>query len=179
MRPGRYQSANMRCSEFLERHSDFRDGLITARPEVRRFERHLADCAACRRYDAMVRRGVQALHAAETIAPSPRFRERLEIRIARERRDAAPGPARTRFVAALLVVVALALAWLDVRHRPEIVQAPLLPPAAFPKPVANRGLPFVTFQDPRASVVNGNPYPYGTALVQPAVTQVPPAAGGR
>lgn len=171
----------MRCSEFLDRHTDFRDGLITARREVRRFERHLADCAACRRYDAAVRRGVQALHAAaEGIAPSPEFRRRLEVRIERERRAGAPAPARARFTAALLVVVALALLVLDVGRRPQLARAPLLPPAAFPKPVVNRGLPFVTFQDPRASVVTGNPYPYGTALVQPAaVTQVPPAAGGR
>jgi hypothetical protein len=31
---------------------------------------------------------------------------------------------------------------------------------AFPKPVVNAGLPFVSFQDPRASI--------GNALVQPA-----------
>jgi hypothetical protein len=27
--------------------------------------------------------------------------------------------------------------------------------------------------------VDGNPYPYGTALVQPAVTRVEPASAGR
>lgn len=171
----------MDCREFLERHSDFRDGLVSARRETRRFERHLADCSSCRRYDATVRRGVQALHAAaETgavIAPSPGFRERLDSRLAQERLQRTVAPVRTGFTAALLVLVALALLVLDVGRRPQLGQAPSLPPVAFPKPVANRGLPFVTFQDPRASVVDGNPNPYGTALVQPAVTQVPAASG--
>ena len=62
----------MRCDEFLERHSDYRDGLITASRELRRFARHLAHCMSCRRYDATVRAGVQALHASSsTIALSP------------------------------------------------------------------------------------------------------------
>ncbi|MGH7644074.1 MAG: hypothetical protein ACREMR_00675, partial [Gemmatimonadales bacterium] len=53
-------------------------------------------------------------------------------------------------------------------RRPRQPAAPTLPPVAFPKPVANAGVPFVTFQDPRASVVAGNPGPYGTAFVEPA-----------
>lgn len=170
----------MDCREFLERHTDFRDGLISARREARRFERHLAECPWCRRYDATVRRGVQALHAAATgIAPSPGFRERLDTRLARERLQSTTAPAQAGFTAALLVLVALALLVLEVGRRPQLARAPLLPPAAFPKPVLNAGLPFVTFQDPRASVVDGNPNPYGTALVQPAITQVPAAASGR
>jgi hypothetical protein len=44
---------------------------------------------------------------------------------------------------------------------------PSLPPVAFPKPLVNAGVPLVTFHDPRASVLSGNPYPYGTAFVQP------------
>jgi len=49
----------------------------------------------------------------------------------------------------------------------DVARAPSLPPVPFPKPVAQAGVPFVSFQDPRASVVFGNPNPYGTALVQP------------
>src|SRR2546427_7741553 len=60
----------MTCAEFLERYTDFRDGLITAPRELRRFERHLARCAGCRRYDTAVRRGVLALQAVERIEPS-------------------------------------------------------------------------------------------------------------
>jgi hypothetical protein len=76
----------------------------------------------------------------------------------------------------MLVLVALSLLVLELGRGPQLAQAPALPPAAFPKPVANAGLPIVTFQDPRASVVAGNPYPYGTAFVQ---APVEPASAGR
>src|SRR2546428_930465 len=76
----------MTCAESLERYTDFRDGLITAPRELRRFERHLARCAGCRRYDTAVRRGVLALQAVETIEPSRDFRRRLDARLERERR---------------------------------------------------------------------------------------------
>jgi anti-sigma factor RsiW len=169
----------MLCKEFLERHTEYRDGLIAAPRELRRFARHLAHCPACRRYDATVRRSVQALHAAPSLALSPDFRERLDARLAVERRRVGPVPARAGVSAAMLVLAALALLVLEVGRRPSVARAPLLPPAAFPKPVANPGLPYVSFQDPRASVVNGNPYPYGTALVQPAAIHVEPASAGR
>src|SRR5881628_2395311 len=83
----------MTCAEFLDRYTDFRDGLITAPRELRRFGRHLVQCASCRRYDTAVRRGVLALQAgAESIEPSPEFRPRLDARLAHERRgDPRPG----------------------------------------------------------------------------------------
>src|SRR5438094_10075191 len=157
----------MTCAEFLERYTDFRDGLITAPRELRRFTRHLAQCPACRRYDAALRRGVLALQAAQTIEPSPAFRRRLDERLARERRRSQV-PARAGIAAALFVAAALAMVALEGVRRPEVARAPVLPPAPFPKPVAHAGVPFVSFQDPRASVVTGNPSPYGTALVEPA-----------
>jgi hypothetical protein len=70
--------------------------------------------------------------------------------------------------ATILVIAAVALFVVELAHRPRIARAPLLPPVAFPNPVANAGLPFVSFQDPRARVVSGNPYPYSTTLFQPA-----------
>ena len=79
-----------------------------------------------------------------------------------------PPPARAGVSAALLVLAAVALFALEVGRRPQVQRAQLLPPVAFPKPVVSAGLPFVSFQDPRASVINGNQNPYGTALVQPA-----------
>ena len=169
----------MICQEFLNRYTEFRDGLVAAPRELRRFQRHLVQCTACRRYDAALRRGVAALRDVETIEPSSDFRRRLDARLARERAAATAVPARAGLVAAMLVLVALSLLVVEAGRRPQMAQAPALPPAAFPKPVANPGLPFVSFQDPRASVVDGNPYPYGTALVQPAVTQIEPASAGR
>ena len=168
----------MICREFLDRYTEFRDGLVAAPRELRRFQRHLVQCTACRRYDAALRRGVTALQDVETIEPSADFRRRLDARLTRERASAAAVPARAGLVSAMLVLVALSLLVVEAGRRPQLAQV-ALQPAAFPKPVANPGLPFVSFQDPRASVVDGNPYPYGTALVQPAVAQVEPASAGR
>jgi hypothetical protein len=160
----------MQCAEFLDRYSDFRDGLVTAPRELRRFQRHLAVCAQCREYDTAVRRGVLALQVLGTIAPSSGFRRRLDERLRRER-ALAMEPVTSRhggIAAALLVAVSLTLLAFEATRRPRPLAAPALPPVAFPKPVANAGVPFVTFQDPRASVVAGNPRPYGTAFVEPA-----------
>jgi hypothetical protein len=77
----------MLCRELLERHSEFRDGLITSSRELRRFARHMAHCTTCRHYDATIRQAVQALHSASPIAPSPDFRQRLDARLAVERRS--------------------------------------------------------------------------------------------
>ena len=157
----------MTCAEFLDRYTDFRDGLITAPRELRRFGRHRARCAACHRYDAAVRRGVQALQAAATtIEPSPDFRRRLDVRLERERQAAREVPARAGIAAALFIAAALALVAVEGVRRPQVAHAPALPPVRFPKPVIQAGVPFVSFQDPRASVFTGNPY--GTALVEPA-----------
>lgn len=169
----------MLCTEFLERHTEFRDGLITASRELRRFASHMATCEPCRRYDAAVRQAVQVLHSTSAITPSAAFRKRLDARLAIERRRVPRRPARTGFSAALLVLAAFALLFVEVWRRPGIEKAPLLPPVSFPKPVARAALPYVSFQDPRASVVNGNPYPYGTALVQPAAIVFLPASSGR
>ena len=162
----------MTCAEFLARYTDFRDGLITAPRDVRRFTRHLTQCRACQRYDAAVRRGVLELRAGDTLHPSADFRSRLEGRLRREGLVTGPVlPARARVAAALLVAVAVALVALEGVRRHELAQAPTLPPVPFPKPVAQAGVPFVSFQDPRASVVFGNPNPYGTAFVQPAAAR--------
>jgi hypothetical protein len=171
----------MMCPEFLDRYSEFRDGLIAAARERRRFARHLAQCASCAAYDAAVQRGVEALQGVDHIEPSEDFRRRLDARLRREQLRLAEPPLRARAGIAAALFVAAALAMLAVEgvghRRPATVAA--LPRVPFPKPVAQAGVPFVTFQDPRASVVAGNPNPYGTALVQPASAHVEPATAGR
>jgi predicted anti-sigma-YlaC factor YlaD len=158
----------MTCAEFIERYTDVRDGLITTPRELRRFERHLALCPSCRRYDTAVRRGVLALQAAETIEPSPDFRRRLEARLERERRPAADVRTRAGVSVALFVAAALALVAWEAMRRPDIAHVRPLPPVPFPKPVVQAGVPFVSFQDPRASVFPAGPAPDGSALVEPA-----------
>ena len=163
----------MTCREFVARYSDYRDGLITAPREARRFARHVASCVACQRYDATLRRGIGSLQATGP-DPDTAFRSRLERRLASERAKAGrPSlPARPAFAAALLVAVAIGLVvWETAQHHEKVVVAPTLPPVPFPKPVAQAGVPFVSFQDPRTSVVSGNPYPYGTAYVEPAYVE--------
>lgn len=160
----------MHCPEFLRRHTEFRDGVVTAPRELRRFERHLAACASCRAYDVALRRGVLALQGAEDFAPSSNFRQRLEERLRRERLQMAEPivPVRAGIAAGLLIAVAISLLGLETLHRPPAAQARVLPPVPYPMPVAQAGVPFVTFQDPRAGLSAVNPTPYGTALVEPA-----------
>ena len=157
----------MICREFLERHSDFRDGLVTSPPDLRSLARHLAHCASCRRYDASIRYAVQALHSASPIALSADFRQRLDARLAVERRRVPRPPAQAGLSVTLLVVAAFALFFFELAGRPRIARAPLLPPVAYPKPVAGAGLPFVSFQDPRA------------IITQVQATSLSPATGGR
>ena len=162
----------MTCPEFLERYSEFRDGLITAPGEARRFERHLAHCPSCRNYEATLQRGVRALQAVDVVFPSAAFRTRLESRLRSEGLVATPPPpARAGIAAALFIAVAIALLALEGMKRADVAHAPTLPPVPFPKPVVQAGVPFVSFQDPRASVVISNPNPYGTALVEPAAAR--------
>src|SRR6266567_2545808 len=116
----------MTCAEFLERYTDFRDGLITAPRELRRFERHLV------------------------------------------RRAAREVPASAGVAAALVLAAALAMLALEGVRRPEVAHAPVLPPVPFPHPVVQAGMPFVSFQDPRAGVFAGPQATDGAAFVEPA-----------
>jgi hypothetical protein len=158
----------MTCVQFLERYTDFRDGLITAPRELRRFERHLVRCAGCRRYDSAVRRGVLALQTAGTIEPSRDFRRRLDARLERERRADRDVPAGAGLAVALFVAAALAMLAMEGVRRPEVARTPLLPAVPFPNPVVQAGVPFVSFQDPRASVFAGPQAPEGSVVVEPA-----------
>ena len=158
----------MTCADFLARYTDVRDGLITAPRDLRRFERHLEQCQACRRYDTAVRRGVVALQAAETIELSRDFRRRLDARLARERRTLAAVPAGAGVAAALFVAAALALVALEVGRRPPVAHVPALPAVPFPKPVLQAGVPVVSFQDPRAGVFAASPAPDGPTRIEPA-----------
>src|SRR2546428_13912251 len=130
----------MTCAEFLERYTDFRDGLITAPRELRRFERHLLRCAGCRRYDTAVRRGVLALQAAGTIEPSRDFRRRLDARLERERRAAREVPASAGVAAALVLAAALAMLALGGGPRPRGAAAAGVPPAPLPHPAVPAGV---------------------------------------
>src|SRR5262249_30756003 len=136
--------------------------------------RHIATCASCRRFHTALADGVDALHEIHRDEPDTAFRERLARRLALERAQAGRPhvPSRPSLAAALLIAAAIGLpAWEGARRHPTVATVPPLPPVPFPKPVAQAGPPFVSFQDPRTSVMSGNPYPYGTAFVEPASAQ--------
>jgi hypothetical protein len=111
-------------------------------------------------------------HQGWTCTPAADFRARLESRLRNE--GLVPGsrrPARAGVAAALFIAVAIALLALEGAKRMDAAHAPALPPVPFPKPVVQAGVPLISFQDPRASVVISNPNPYGTALVEPATVR--------
>src|SRR2546427_9538722 len=109
-----------------------------------------------------------ALQAAGTIEPSRDFGRRLDARLERERRAAREVPASAGVAVALVVAAALAMLALEGVRRPDVAHAPVLPPVPFPNPVVQAGVPFVSFQDPRASVFAGPEAPDGSVLVEPA-----------
>src|SRR5258708_23096114 len=116
----------MTCTEFRDRYSDFRDGLITAPREQRACQRHMALCAECRAYDTRVRRGVLALQASGEIEVSAEFRRRLDARLRRERLTAAFTAAPVRAAGG--------------PRAPPLVAGPPLPPAP-PSPRRPRPAP--------------------------------------
>jgi anti-sigma factor RsiW len=162
----------MTCSDFLDRYSDYVDGLIASPAEREPFHRHLAECRRCRRFDAAVRRGVIALRVLPEVTPSRDFRERLDRQLAVVARESGAGPTLLRVAAMLLVAVALVLLGLEGTGRPAAASPPALEPVPFPHPVAHEAPPFVSFQDPRAIILAGGVPLYGAAAPQAPVVYV-------
>ena len=78
----------MLCSDFIERYSEYRDGVICDPGLEWEIRNHLAGCRKCMDYDAYVSRGVMLLRATSDIAPSIRFMRRLEQQLREEGRSA-------------------------------------------------------------------------------------------
>jgi anti-sigma factor RsiW len=74
----------MDCRTFKTNHLAFLDDTLEERGLVA-MQRHLAECGACARHDAAVRRGLMVLHNLPPIEPSPDFRARLSARLREER----------------------------------------------------------------------------------------------
>jgi anti-sigma factor RsiW len=83
----------MDCDTFLERYSDYRDGLLAA-AEYAECDDHLAECAHCARYDRVVAGGVQVLRGLPELEVSDDFMERLQHRLWHEQDDMAAARAR-------------------------------------------------------------------------------------
>lgn len=102
----------MNCCEFRENYSDFADGLLDESAEVLA-RQHLAECAACRRFDAAFRTGVGMLREMPVVAPSRRFAINLRRKIRHEAASATPALRRWSGAAgaALVVTVIGIIGW--------------------------------------------------------------------
>lgn len=130
------------CEHFLDRYSDFRDGLLPER-ERREFEAHLSECLECGRYDQVVGEGIRVLLELPEIDASPDFAARLQHRLfhleeemAVRRRSSGSSVALTFGIAAAIG----AAAWLPVIADSRL---PLLPPAVAHAPDHPDQLPIV------------------------------------
>src|SRR5690606_3249133 len=105
------------CDEFLARHSEYLDGLLTPLAAAR-LNAHASVCGSCARYDRIVRKGIDLVRDLPDVEPSEEFELRLQHRIfhmedAHALQPRATGASGAAGVAAALgVAVAIALlAW--------------------------------------------------------------------
>lgn len=152
----------MRCPEFLTLYSDYRDGVIAEIAVRRRLREHLNQCARCRRYDTVIRRGVAMLRGTELEGPAwvPSdlvHEEPLE-------------PAPARYAGALVLLAALSLLVWEGRGTPDEREAVTRPVA-----IANPGLPFVRFaaSTPSDPAPEPDPTPVDPDI-SPQLTLYPP-----
>ncbi|MEE8193521.1 MAG: zf-HC2 domain-containing protein [Gemmatimonadales bacterium] len=136
----------MNCHEFLERYSDWRDGLIGA--DLRqRMSDHLQSCPRCTQYHARVARGVTVLKSLRELEPTWLSRRRLASRLAGPPltlyEPVTPAPAG--IMVALMLMTAAALFVWEAATGPgsRAAQQPVQRPR--PVVVANPAPPFVSF----------------------------------
>ncbi len=139
----------MRCSDFLDNYSDFRDGTVENPVLQQLLLAHREMCHRCTRYDEVVERGLAKLRAAAPVEPSRRFRTALRSRLATSAQEpAALFPVPVRFVGSLVVAAAVATLVIEGLNRNGQEIDPLTPPAlSMPMVRANPSPPFVTFAD--------------------------------
>jgi anti-sigma factor RsiW len=120
----------MNCCQFREKYSDFVDGLLNS-VESAEAGGHLAACAACRRFDAALRAGLDALRALPVVSASRGFGLRLRERLQGE--FAVRVPARARWsgaVGTLLLVATVGFIGWDVVESRAVHHRMMAPTAA-------------------------------------------------
>ena len=166
------------CNEFLERYSDYRDGIIQGQDRLR-LEGHLAVCRQCQGYDARIARGIIVLQNSGEIEPSNALKAQLRERIAAGRRPELPlMPTYAGVLAALVLIASVAVVLLDAPE-PQVQTividsapiTPALPVSTAAQPAA-RATPEETFTVPafgadwRAPGADEEPY-----IMKPAFTR--------
>ena len=74
------RSHEVACDEFLARHSEYLDGLLTPLAAAR-LNAHASVCHSCARYDRIVRKGIDLVRDLPDVQPSEEFEMRLQHRI--------------------------------------------------------------------------------------------------
>lgn len=177
----------MKCSEFLDSYTDFRDGaLAPAKGDALRA--HMTECVPCRRYDRVVTRGINLLQALPETPPDPDFRARLRHSIytleeERRRRRLLGSAAHAIPLLGALGVLGALLATLTLRESVPVVELPpivaewpshasaaagsaLLPGS--PAPVEARGWPAVPAGP-------GTPETFASVVRRPGAPRAAPA----
>jgi anti-sigma factor RsiW len=179
----------MNCCQFREKYSDYADGLLTDGEAVEA-GLHMAACAACRRFDAAFRAGVDALRSLPAVGASPGFGSRLRARMRREVTVRLPVVANwSGAMGTLLLVAAVGVVAWDLansrtgRHDTlpigrtalAMPNAPLATPAQAPVAISPR--------DDNATYPADAFHPLQSALIESTwaatAAQVPALAGDR
>lgn len=177
----------MKCSEFLDNYTDFRDGALAPR-EGDALRAHMTGCGPCRRYDRVVTRGVGLLRAIPGTRPDPDFRARLRHSIyaleeERRRRRLLGSAARAVPLLGALGVAGALLATLTLRESVPVVE---LPPIVAERPSHASGpagpvllpgasAPVEARAWPAVPAGPGTPGTLASAVRLPAAAAPPPA----
>jgi anti-sigma factor RsiW len=170
----------MNCCEFREKYSDFTDGLL-APTEGSEAEAHLAACLACRRFDAALRAGLDALRALPHLGVSHGFGPRLRRRLRGEFAIRLPVVARWSGAVGTLLLVATVgfIGWdlLESRatRRAQAAWAATWNHAALPLAVNGPGLMYPNPQPSSADLRFTTFHPLNSILV---TEETRPAAAG-
>lgn len=132
----------MVCNDFIDRFTDYRDGLLSIE-ERARFDEHLEDCDSCQRYERVLSRGLALCRGLSDAATSPDFMPRLQHRLYHVD-DSGKLSARQHLGSAALVAVAsvglLAVTWMPFAARTSIeVELPAVAVEAPAMLIADRG----------------------------------------
>ena len=130
----------MKCSDYLNYLSDFRDGTLTDRKAQRRLQLHLRHCPRCRRHCDALDEGLDALRELTSVNPSVDFRDGLRQRLAAEVSLGDPvRPTNAGLAAAFLLAAAIGLfVYEGVAQREGALAVAAEPPV---EPVTPTGLP--------------------------------------
>jgi hypothetical protein len=159
----------MICAEFLDRFSDYYDG-VGDTELLKNAEAHLAGCVSCRRYTDVVGRAGELVRAAPAVRVTHDFYPRLRHRIfhvddAEAFSQSSVGSATSAATILGMAVLLTLVAWSPMmRQKPEVELAPIVVnrPSS-QRPVGLRPPP-IELSMPTASLPYADPFDRGHQL---------------